>query len=48
MAAIEHMAGRLLSKIQGMAFEVTSEMAEAQEIVSGLGEAVSVLNTRVR
>jgi len=44
---VEHMAGGLLSKLQIIGFEVTSEMRESYDVMEGLQMAVNVLNQRM-
>ncbi|CEM23142.1 unnamed protein product [Vitrella brassicaformis CCMP3155] len=46
--ALEIVAGTLLSQLERMGDEVASELEETQSILSGIDQAVSVLNRRAR
>jgi len=45
---VENMAGRVLSKIQGIQFEITAEMGETQEAIKNLNLAGGVLIRRLQ
>lgn len=47
LKAVEHMAGKLLSKVQGISFEMTAEMRDAQGAVNSLKIAGEDLERRL-
>ena len=47
MRSVEHLAGRMLSKLQGMSLELASEMREIGDVMQGFHSAVDNLNARV-
>lgn len=47
LKAVEHMAGKLLSKVQGISFEMTAEMRDAQSAVDSLKNAGDDLERRL-
>jgi hypothetical protein len=47
MSSVEHMAGRLLSKMQSISLEMVTEMKEARHALTALIDAVMILNHRL-